>query len=210
MAPTMFRFRFEYQLVQHLQLIELISRCVCFFLAVVTLSLSVTMSIYAIKYDLEGDSEASGNMFPPLFTFIFVFVSLLVNLEQIMSRTACYSTSRLKRHPVIVLVIDLMCALGLLFSAYVVNPPVDLMRVPLIGATNWVSTALSATHLLASVFACIECDKKRLAYREWRRQESIRVGRLRRWRSARVQTDLQNELAARIQQELQVQDDLPH
>ncbi|EKD18304.1 uncharacterized protein L3040_004739 [Drepanopeziza brunnea f. sp. 'multigermtubi'] len=209
MATTMFRF--EYQLAQYLQLIELVSRCVCFFLALVTLILAIIMSIYAVKYDLEGDPEASGSMFPPLFTFIFVCVSLLLNSEQIMSRAACYSTSRLKRlHPVFVVAIDLMCALGLLFSAYIVIPPVDFMRFPLIGATIWVSTALAATHLFASVFACIECDKKRLAYREQRRQEFLRVGRLRALRSARMRTDLQNELAARIQHELQVQDDLSH
>ncbi|KAK2624477.1 hypothetical protein QTJ16_006427 [Diplocarpon rosae] len=157
------------------QVIELLGRGICFCLDLTTLSLSIMMSIVPSDYGYHEALEGEV-MLPPLFTFIFVAISLILNIEEIISRMPCYRLHFRRLHPAFVLAIDIIASLGLLLSAYVVVFPA-MFQFPLVRELIWVSTALAIMHVLLSGFACVDCNIRRKALIEQNQQAIIQRGR---------------------------------
>ncbi|CZS88875.1 uncharacterized protein RCO7_14132 [Rhynchosporium graminicola] len=134
------------------------------------------MTIVPSDYGNLGDFRGGGGMKAPLFTFIFVALSLVLNIEQIISRISCYNRHMGRLHPALVLCFDLLTCLGLLFSSYFIIYP-TMYQFPLAKDLIWVSTVLAILHIFLFVFACIACDNWRKNYNYRNQQEVIRRGR---------------------------------
>ncbi|KAL2070517.1 hypothetical protein VTL71DRAFT_13543 [Oculimacula yallundae] len=134
------------------------------------------MTLVPSDYGSLGDFREDGGMKAPLFTFVFVGVSLILNIEEILSRISCYKDHLRRLHPAFVLSFDLITCLGLFLSSYLVIYP-TMFQFPLARDLIWVSTALAIMHIFLFVFACIACDKWRKDYNYRKQQEAIRRGR---------------------------------
>lgn len=77
-----------------------------------------------------------------MLMFRQVAVSLVLNMEEILSKVSCYNVHIRRLHPGLVLVFDLITCLGLFLSSYLVIMP-TMFQYPLAKDLIWVSTALA-------------------------------------------------------------------
>lgn len=84
-----------------------------------------------------------------------VGLSMLLDIEQVVSHVSCcYGDCIQKLHPAFVFVFDLICAMGLLLSAFLVIPVAEFTEVTIVKEMVGISTGLASVLLSCLVNGC--------------------------------------------------------